>query len=58
MDKRTKKRIQILKDRLKQRRLQLTGAERQPDDPGELERIRADIEAIQSELEQLEKKPD
>ncbi len=53
MNKRDRKRIQLLKDRLQKRRLQLAGAQQQPDEPDEVRQIRADIEAIQSELKLL-----
>jgi hypothetical protein len=55
MDKRNQKRVQLLKDRLQQRRRQLAGARQQPDEPDELQKICEDIDAIQTELKLLEK---
>lgn len=56
MDKRRKKRIQILKDRLKKCRLQLAGAQQQPDEPDEVQKICEGIDAIRTELKLLEEK--
>ena len=53
MDKKTRKRIQILKDRLQNRRQRLIGARQQPDEPDELEQVQREIMAIQEELRQL-----
>lgn len=53
MDKKIKKRIQVLKDRLQKRRLQLAGALSQPDEPDEVKKVQRDIEKIEKELEHL-----
>lgn len=54
MDKRKKKRIQVLKDKLQNRRQQLGSAKKQPDDTRELERLQQEIAAIEAELQQLD----
>lgn len=54
MDKKIRKRIDALKQRLQQRRQQLASAKSQPDEPGEDERLEREIAAIETELEQLQ----
>ncbi|MEX0655338.1 MAG: hypothetical protein WD534_12885 [Phycisphaeraceae bacterium] len=54
MDKKAKKRIQLLKDKLQNRRRQLASAKKQPDDAGEVERLQQDIARIENELQQLQ----
>ena len=53
MDKKTRKRIQVLKDRLQNRRNRRAAARQQPDEPDELEQVNREIAAIQDELRQL-----
>lgn len=53
MDKKTKKRMQAIKDKLQNRRRQLAAAKRQPDEPGEVEQLQREIVAIEAELKQL-----
>jgi len=53
MDKKAKKRIKVLNDKLQNRQQQLAGAKQQPDEPDELERVQREIEAIKEELHQL-----
>ncbi len=53
MDKKTRKQIQVLKDRLQNRRQRLNAAQQQPDEPGEPERLQREIAAIEAELRQL-----
>ncbi len=53
MDKKRRKRMQGLKDRLQNRQRRLGGARRQMDEPAELEAARREIEAVEKELEQL-----
>ncbi len=53
MDKKTRKRIQTLRERLQSRQQALAGAKQQPDDRGELERLEQEIAAIREELRTL-----
>jgi hypothetical protein len=56
MDKKTRKRIQVLKDKLQNRRKRLSAAKQQPDDPNEPEQVQREIAAIEAELRQLQGK--
>lgn len=53
MDKKAKKRIEVLKKKLPQLQQRLTGAKRQPDDPDEPARIQAEIDKAKDEISQL-----
>ncbi|HWB13727.1 MAG TPA: hypothetical protein VG826_31165 [Pirellulales bacterium] len=53
MDKRSKKRIDLLNQRLQKLRQQLAGARKQMDDPEDVRRLERDIEEVASELEKL-----
>ncbi len=53
MDKKTRKRIQVLKARLQNRRNRSVAARQQPDDPDELEQVEREIVAIEQELRKL-----
>ncbi|MCE9545004.1 MAG: hypothetical protein K8T25_05720 [Planctomycetia bacterium] len=53
MDKKARKRIDLLNERLKKLRLQLAGAKAQPDEPGEPERIAKEIAAAEAELAKI-----
>jgi predicted nucleic acid-binding Zn-ribbon protein len=53
MDKKSKKRIDLLNKRLQKLRQQLAGAKQQMDDPDEVERIEAEMTAAQEELTRL-----
>jgi hypothetical protein len=53
MTGKAKKRTEVLQKRLAKLRLQLAGATRQADDPGEAERLRAEIQAVEQEIEKL-----
>lgn len=55
MDKKTRKQIQVLKDRLRNRRQRLAGAKQQADEADEVERIRAEIASIEAALRELGK---
>lgn len=50
MDKKTRKRIQVLNDRLQNRNLRLAAAIAQPDEPDEADQVRREIEIIKEEL--------
>jgi cob(I)alamin adenosyltransferase len=53
MDKKSKKRIDLLNQRLQKLRQQLAGARKQMDDPEDVRRLERDIEEVTSELEKL-----
>ena len=49
MDKKAKKRIDLLQDRLQKLRQQVAGAKKQMDDPSEVRRLEQEIAAAESE---------
>lgn len=53
MDKKAKKRIDLLNQRLQKLRQQLAGARKQMDDPADVTRLEREIENVASELEKL-----
>lgn len=53
MDKKAKKKTEVLRDRLTKLRQQLAGAKKQMDDPDEVQRIKHDIAQATAELEKL-----
>ena len=53
MDKKAKKRIDLLHQRLTKLRQQLAGARQQPDDPGEPQRLEKEIAAAEAELAKI-----
>lgn len=53
MDKKAKKRIEVLKEKLARLRQQIAGAKKQLDDPDELKKLEKEAAAITAELEQL-----
>ena len=53
MDKKAKKKIDVLHDRITKLRQQLAGAKKQLDDPAEVERLERDIAQVQAELEKI-----
>lgn len=53
MDKKAKKRIDLLNKKINQLRQRLAGARQQMDDPGEVRQLEADIAAAQQEIEKL-----
>ncbi|HJT33663.1 MAG TPA: hypothetical protein VJ783_16580 [Pirellulales bacterium] len=53
MDKKAKKRIDLLNLRLQKLRQQLAGARKQMDDPADVTRLEREIEQVSSELEKL-----
>lgn len=57
MDKKAKKRIDLLQTRLQKLRQQLHGAKQQMDDPDEVKRIEKEIAAANTELEQIKAAP-
>lgn len=53
MDKKSKKRIDLLNLRLQKLRQQLAGGRKQMDDPADVTRLVREIEQVSSELEKL-----
>ncbi|MBX3425053.1 MAG: hypothetical protein KF688_05180 [Pirellulales bacterium] len=53
MDKKAKKRIEVLRKKLASLQQQLAGAKQQPDDPGEPARLQKEIDALHAEMESL-----
>ncbi len=53
MDKKAKKKIDVLRHRLQKLQQQLAGARKQMDDPEEVRRLESDIAAAESELEKI-----
>ena len=53
MDKKAKKRIDLLNVRLQKLRQQLAGARKQMDEPGEVARLEKEVTEINAELEKL-----
>jgi len=53
MDKKAKKRIDLLQQKLQKLRQQLAGAKRQLDDPADVKRLESEIAAIEAELKKL-----
>ena len=53
MDKKAKKKLEVLRKRLQQTQTQLKGAREQMDDPSEVASLEQTIEKIQSEIQEL-----
>lgn len=53
MDKKTKKKLDVLQQKVQKLKQQLAGAKKQPDEPGEVERLESQINDAQSEIEKL-----
>ncbi len=53
MDKKAKKRIKVLRKKLEALKLKLAGAKQQEDEPGEVQRREAAIEAVLDEMRRL-----
>jgi hypothetical protein len=53
VDKKAKKKQDVLRQRLQKLQQQLAGARKQMDDPDEVRRLEADIAAAKTELEKL-----
>ena len=54
MDKKAKKKQEVLRPRLQKLQQQLAGARKQMDDPEEVSRLEKEIASVKSELEKLE----
>ena len=55
VDKKTKKRLEVLRGKLEKQQALLKAAKAQTDEPGEVEKIEAGMEAIKSEIAELKK---
>lgn len=55
MDKKAKKRIDLLQQRLQKLRQQLAGAKKQMDEPEDVSRLEREIADVSAELEKLKK---
>lgn len=53
MDKKAKKRIEVLRQRVQKLRQQLAGAKQQADDPAEIDNLNREIEAAEAEIAKL-----
>jgi len=53
MDKKDKKRLEVIKKKLESMRLRLAGSKEQADDPAETKELEDEIEALQAEAKQL-----
>lgn len=53
MDKKSKKRLDVLQDRLRQRRLMLANARKQNDDPAETRRLEEEVASLEAEISKL-----
>ena len=53
MDKKAKKKIEVLNQRLQKLHQQLAGAKQQDDEPGEVERLDKEIADIESQVARL-----
>ena len=53
MDKKAKKRVEVLKQRLQKLRQQLAGARQQPDEPDDIRRLEKEIAEAEAELTKL-----
>ena len=53
MDKKTKKRLEVARDRLQKLRRQISGAKEQNDEPDHVERLAAEIAKVESEIDRL-----
>jgi hypothetical protein len=53
MDKKAKKKSEVLRQRLLKLQQQLAGAKQQPDEPGDISRLEKEIAAVQAEITKL-----
>ncbi len=53
MDKKAKKRVEVLRKKISQLQVLLAAAKQQPDDPTEPARLQADLDKAQAELHTL-----
>lgn len=53
MDKKSKKRIEVIQEKLRKLRQQLAGSKKQMDDPQDIERLEREIQSLEAELTKL-----
>ena len=53
MDKKSKKKLEVLRQRLHKLQQQLSGARQQPDEVGEVERLEREIATVEAEIQKL-----
>lgn len=53
MDKKSKKRVEVLRQRIQKMKQQMSGAKQQDDEPGEIQRLEKEITDAQAEIERL-----
>lgn len=53
MDKKDKKRLEVIHQRLQKLRQQLAGAKKQDDEPGEVKKLEAEIASLDAEGKKL-----
>jgi len=53
VDKKAKKRLEVIRKKLQHMQQQLSGAKQQNDEPGEVERLEKDIAALEQEAKTL-----
>ncbi|MCR9116767.1 MAG: hypothetical protein NXI22_07425 [bacterium] len=56
MDKKAKKRLEVIRKKVESLRPRLAGARDQNDEPGEVKRLEDEIAALQAEAAELKKK--
>jgi len=53
MDRKAKKKLEVIRQRISKMQQQLAGAKRQNDEPGEVDRLEAEIARLKNEADQL-----
>ncbi len=53
LDRKSKKRLEVLRQRLQKLQQQLTGVKQQEDEPGEAARIEKEIEDVRAETQRI-----
>jgi seryl-tRNA synthetase len=53
MDKKAKKRLEVLRQRTQKLQQQIAGAKKQTDEPGEIERLENELNEVKTEIEKL-----
>lgn len=53
LDRKSKKRLEVLRKKLEKLQLQLVGAKQQEDEPGEVANLEQEIEKVRAEMHEL-----
>ena len=53
MDKKAKKRLEVVRKKVQNLKMQLSGAKQQDDEPGEVQRLESNIAELEQEAEKL-----